>query len=231
MDASLLDPHGGDLGGFFMVHGSREQCSALTDDEEFRRACIDAGLIVDNFGVVPAVTGEGVGREMAMYTDAVGKVGIGGHALAGAHRRLTATLRRRPWRPGARRSTVQQGLTLSMLSFHLRPTRLSLGPDDGTTCPCRCLQAYSVATAPPLWWLTQDEASLSHVSRRPNLSMNRVGGQAMDPARGHVEASLAEVHVLVEAELVEIAPVDGTLAALAEPRSGSVMVTPGSSWI
>lgn len=85
MDVSLLDPHGGELGGFFMIHGSAEQCAALTNDEEFRRASIDAGLIVDHFGVVPAVTGDGVGREMAMYSEAVGKVGMGGHALAGAH--------------------------------------------------------------------------------------------------------------------------------------------------
>jgi hypothetical protein len=85
MDVTLLDPHGGDLGGFFMVHGTEEQCAALARDEEFRRASIDAALIVDNFGVVPAATGEGVSREMAMYSEAVGKVGIGGHALAGAH--------------------------------------------------------------------------------------------------------------------------------------------------
>jgi hypothetical protein len=85
MEVSLLDPHGGELGGFFMVQGSETQCSALPNDEEFRRAVADATLIVDNFGVVPAVTGEGVGREMAMYSDAVKKVGIGGHALAGAH--------------------------------------------------------------------------------------------------------------------------------------------------
>jgi GNAT superfamily N-acetyltransferase len=85
MDVALLDPHGGELGGFFMVHGDADQCAALTTDEEFRRACIDATLIVDDFGVVPAATGEGVGREMAMYNEAVGKVGIGGHALAGTH--------------------------------------------------------------------------------------------------------------------------------------------------
>ena len=85
MDVSLLEPHGGELGGFFMVHGSEAQCSALQGDEEFRRACIDATLIVENFGVVPATTGEGVGREMAMYSEAVAKVGIGAHALAGAH--------------------------------------------------------------------------------------------------------------------------------------------------
>jgi hypothetical protein len=84
MDVTLLDPHGGDLGGFFMLHGSEAQCSALLMDEEFRRACIDANLIVDNFGVVPAATGQAVADEMTMYTDALQKVGVGGHALAGA---------------------------------------------------------------------------------------------------------------------------------------------------
>ena len=84
MDVTLLDPHGGDLGGFFMVHGSPEQCSALQMDEEFRRACIDASLIVENFGVVPAASGAAVAEEMAMYAEAVQKVGVGGHALAGA---------------------------------------------------------------------------------------------------------------------------------------------------
>jgi hypothetical protein len=83
LDVSLLDPHGGDLGGFFMVHGSEAQCAALPMDEEFRRASIDAGLIVENFGVVPAVTGEAVGSEMAKYSEAIKKVGA--HALAGAH--------------------------------------------------------------------------------------------------------------------------------------------------
>ena len=83
MDVTLLDPHGGDLGGFFLVHGSEAQCAALPNDEDFRRATIDAALIVDNFGVVPAMTGERVGREMALYTEAVAKVGAGANALAG----------------------------------------------------------------------------------------------------------------------------------------------------
>jgi hypothetical protein len=85
MDVCLLDPHGGELGGFFMVHGSKDQCSALQMDDEFRRASIDATLIVDHFGVVPAVTGEAVGEEMGLYMEAVAKVGHGAHALAGAH--------------------------------------------------------------------------------------------------------------------------------------------------
>jgi hypothetical protein len=85
MDVCLLDPHGGELGGFFMVHGSQAQCATLADEEEFRRAVIDATLIVDNFGVVPARTGEAIGPEMTMYNEAVKKVGHGAHALAGAH--------------------------------------------------------------------------------------------------------------------------------------------------
>jgi hypothetical protein len=55
------------------------------EDEDFRRASIDASLIVENFGVVPARTGEAVGHEMGLYTEAVRKVGVGAHALAGAH--------------------------------------------------------------------------------------------------------------------------------------------------
>jgi hypothetical protein len=85
VEVTLLDPHGGDLGGFFMVHGSAAQCAALNNDDEFRRASMDASLIVENFGVVPAVTGEGIGREMGLYAEAVRKVGIGAHALATAH--------------------------------------------------------------------------------------------------------------------------------------------------
>ena len=83
MDATLLDPHGGDLGGFFQLHGSAEQCAAIMNDDEFRRAVIDATMIVEKFGVVPAVTGEGVSGQMEMYSEAVAKVG-GGHALSGA---------------------------------------------------------------------------------------------------------------------------------------------------
>ena len=85
MDVTLLDPHGGDLGGFFMIHGAEDQCTTLMMSEEFRRACIDAALIVENFGVVPAATGEAVGSEMGMYVEALQKVGLGAHALAGTH--------------------------------------------------------------------------------------------------------------------------------------------------
>jgi hypothetical protein len=83
MEVTLLDPHGGDLGGFFMIHGTEAQCGGLHYDEEFRRAVNDATLIVENFGVVPATVGEGITREMGMYSEALQRVGGGVHALAG----------------------------------------------------------------------------------------------------------------------------------------------------
>ena len=56
----------------------RDDVAALAEDE-------DEFLVVENFGVVPAVTGEAVGGEMARYNEAVKRVGHGAHALAGAH--------------------------------------------------------------------------------------------------------------------------------------------------
>ena len=75
LDITLLDPHGGDLNGFFLVQGTTAQCAALPTDPEFRKAIIDASLIVENIGVVPGLTGEAVGPEMADYAAALSKVG------------------------------------------------------------------------------------------------------------------------------------------------------------
>jgi hypothetical protein len=101
MDVTLLDPHGGDLGGFFMVHGSHEQCGALTMDQEFRRAVIDASLIVDNFGVVPAATGEGVSAEMGCTSRRSGRSESA--ATPSPPPRTTAADRSRSGRSGAQK--------------------------------------------------------------------------------------------------------------------------------
>jgi hypothetical protein len=73
-EVTLLDQHGGDLGGFFLLQGTTAQCAALQTDPEFRRAIIDAGLAVDSIGVVPGLTGEAIGPDMAAYAEGVAKV-------------------------------------------------------------------------------------------------------------------------------------------------------------
>ena len=63
----LLAPHGGDLQGFALLRGSREQIGALRADEEFDRRTARADMIIDSQGVVDAVIGEGIARVMATY--------------------------------------------------------------------------------------------------------------------------------------------------------------------
>jgi hypothetical protein len=71
----LLTPHGGDLQGFALVRGSQEQIGALRADEEFARRVARADQIVESQGVVDAVIGEGIGREMATYQSEVDDLG------------------------------------------------------------------------------------------------------------------------------------------------------------
>ena len=39
-DAYLLDPHGGDLAGFFLLHGERSALDAIRSTAEFRRLLV-----------------------------------------------------------------------------------------------------------------------------------------------------------------------------------------------
>ncbi len=63
----LIEPHGGDLGGFFLIRGQREQLDRLRGQEEFRRISARASLVVDGFGVVDAHVGEGLETQLSIY--------------------------------------------------------------------------------------------------------------------------------------------------------------------
>ncbi len=66
-EAFLLDPHGGDLAGFFLIHGERSKLDALRGDQDFRRLLVTAGSIIDNLGLVGAHTGDALGQQMAVF--------------------------------------------------------------------------------------------------------------------------------------------------------------------
>lgn len=68
-DAFILEPHGGDLGGFFVVRGERERLARLRVSEEIERLNMRAELIVEGFGVVGAVTGERLAQNMALWAE------------------------------------------------------------------------------------------------------------------------------------------------------------------
>ena len=66
----FLAPHGGDLGGFVLLHGEREQLDEIVRSEEFERLQARVTMIVDGSGTVQAVTGEALARGMGHFQEA-----------------------------------------------------------------------------------------------------------------------------------------------------------------
>ena len=71
----LLHPHGGDLYGFALLRGTRDQLDAASGDDEFMRLTTRAGLIVERLGVVRAAVGEGLAQQVALFQEATGELG------------------------------------------------------------------------------------------------------------------------------------------------------------
>lgn len=66
----LLQPHGGGLAGFMLIHGEREQLDAIAAGPDFARILARAGTIVEEVGVVRAYCGEALGRQMGLFQEA-----------------------------------------------------------------------------------------------------------------------------------------------------------------
>jgi hypothetical protein len=67
MTPVFLQPRGGDLRGFFLITGERDKLAQLTGTDEMRKAVARAELIVDNFGVINAITGDEIGKQMQLF--------------------------------------------------------------------------------------------------------------------------------------------------------------------
>jgi hypothetical protein len=66
----FLEPHGGDLAGFFFVRGDAEKLAALRVDLGFSAVMTRAGLVVDNLGVVGASMGARLQQLMQQFGEA-----------------------------------------------------------------------------------------------------------------------------------------------------------------
>jgi hypothetical protein len=63
----FIQARGGDLQGFFLVQGETNKLQEFVNSEEVRRATTRAQLIVDNFGVCNAITGDEIGKQMQLW--------------------------------------------------------------------------------------------------------------------------------------------------------------------
>jgi hypothetical protein len=67
----LLAPHGGELGGFFLLRGDREKLARVRASDEFERLTVRGQLIADHLGIVEAVLGERLISQIAMVREQV----------------------------------------------------------------------------------------------------------------------------------------------------------------
>jgi len=66
----FLEPHGGDLEGFFLVRGEQDELNKIRSEDPFQRLAVRAQVVVQNFGVVGAITGERLNSHMAWFAEA-----------------------------------------------------------------------------------------------------------------------------------------------------------------
>jgi hypothetical protein len=67
----LLEPHGGELSGYFLLRGDKDKLARIRSSEEFERLTARADLIVENVGVVSAFLGERLMSQMSVFSQQV----------------------------------------------------------------------------------------------------------------------------------------------------------------
>jgi hypothetical protein len=74
-DVVILEPHGGDLAGFFLVRGSEEQIATVRASDDYARLITRAGMVVERVGSVGAFLGDGLGPAVERYQAAATELG------------------------------------------------------------------------------------------------------------------------------------------------------------
>jgi len=67
----FLRPHGGDLTGFFLIHGDSQKLHTVTETNEWMDHMIRAGMHLDGSGYVFADTGNEVQARMSQWIKAI----------------------------------------------------------------------------------------------------------------------------------------------------------------
>jgi hypothetical protein len=67
----LLEPHGGELDGFFLLRGDQDKLARIRGSEEFERYTVRGQLIVEGIGIVGAALGTRLMSQMSLFAEQV----------------------------------------------------------------------------------------------------------------------------------------------------------------
>lgn len=70
-EPALLEPHGGELNGFFLLRGDRDKLARIRSSEEFERLTVRGQLIIENLGIVDASLGGRLMSQMSVFSTQV----------------------------------------------------------------------------------------------------------------------------------------------------------------
>jgi len=73
VDPFFLEPHGGELGGFFLLRGDLDALARIRTSQEFGRVILRASMVVHNIGVVAATTGDELARQLGDFQQLSGE--------------------------------------------------------------------------------------------------------------------------------------------------------------
>jgi hypothetical protein len=65
----LLEPHGGELGGFFLLRGDQDKLASIRSSDEFERHTVRGQLSVENIGIVGATLGGRLAAQITLFTE------------------------------------------------------------------------------------------------------------------------------------------------------------------
>ena len=57
-----------------LIRGDREELNKIRYEDDFLRMAVRAQVVVENFGVIGAITGEQLNKHMAWFTEAAREV-------------------------------------------------------------------------------------------------------------------------------------------------------------
>jgi hypothetical protein len=72
-EAVFLDPHSGDLNGFFLIRGEPDKLDVLLGSDEWLTNVVRADLHLDGLGVVRGATGDMIPQRFQLWSSLVPK--------------------------------------------------------------------------------------------------------------------------------------------------------------